>query len=234
MKTKTTPGPAEATTGAHPSDSHDMIRVTGARANNLKDVSVEISKRLLPYSPASRDPERVRWCSAPSPPNRSGSSTRPTAYSCRGSCRHRPGPRRCARWTAHRAVPVCPTTGEPPVGAGTDIGLRMAGVHLRRVTRRRGRTSLRLRRRPNGRQPLNVDGITRRLCSPLHARPRLPKHRARSSGRRKVCGVVLTGVACSDRRQTARTSLRSILRAFFLHFPVPSVRSRRAPRVRPP
>src|SRR5262249_15884789 len=28
-------------------DSHDMIRVTGARVNNLKDVSVEIPKRRL-------------------------------------------------------------------------------------------------------------------------------------------------------------------------------------------
>ena len=31
----------------HPADSHDRIRVHGARANNLKDVSVEIPKRRL-------------------------------------------------------------------------------------------------------------------------------------------------------------------------------------------
>jgi len=31
----------------HPSDSHDLIRVQGARVNNLKDVSVEIPKRRL-------------------------------------------------------------------------------------------------------------------------------------------------------------------------------------------
>jgi excinuclease UvrABC ATPase subunit len=31
----------------HPADSHDLIRVRGARANNLKDVSVEIPKRRL-------------------------------------------------------------------------------------------------------------------------------------------------------------------------------------------
>ena len=31
----------------HPSDSHDLIRVRGARENNLKDVSVEIPKRRL-------------------------------------------------------------------------------------------------------------------------------------------------------------------------------------------
>src|SRR4051794_6201519 len=31
----------------HVADSHDLIRVTGARVNNLKDVSVEIPKRRL-------------------------------------------------------------------------------------------------------------------------------------------------------------------------------------------
>src|SRR6188768_3115338 len=31
----------------HPADSHDRIRVQGARVNNLKDVSVEIPKRRL-------------------------------------------------------------------------------------------------------------------------------------------------------------------------------------------
>ena len=34
-------------TGAHPADSHDLIRVHGAQENNLKDVSVEIPKRRL-------------------------------------------------------------------------------------------------------------------------------------------------------------------------------------------
>src|SRR5205085_4722079 len=32
---------------AHAADSHDLIRVLGARVNNLKDVSVEIPKRRL-------------------------------------------------------------------------------------------------------------------------------------------------------------------------------------------
>ncbi|WP_435769863.1 ATP-binding cassette domain-containing protein [Nocardioides sp. SYSU DS0651] len=32
---------------AHPADTHDLIRVQGARENNLKDVSVEIPKRRL-------------------------------------------------------------------------------------------------------------------------------------------------------------------------------------------
>ncbi len=34
-------------TKQHPADSHDLIRVQGARVNNLKDVSVEIPKRRL-------------------------------------------------------------------------------------------------------------------------------------------------------------------------------------------
>ncbi len=37
------PAPA----GQHPADRHDLIRVRGARENNLKDVSVEIPKRRL-------------------------------------------------------------------------------------------------------------------------------------------------------------------------------------------
>ena len=42
MATRTdTPSPE------HAADSHDLIRVRGARVNNLKDVSVEIGKRRL-------------------------------------------------------------------------------------------------------------------------------------------------------------------------------------------
>ena len=36
-----------ASSRQHPADSHDLIRVQGARENNLKDVSVEIPKRRL-------------------------------------------------------------------------------------------------------------------------------------------------------------------------------------------
>ncbi|HEY5699738.1 MAG TPA: excinuclease ABC subunit UvrA, partial [Acidimicrobiales bacterium] len=43
-KAKTTDTKAPASTEA---DSHDLIRVHGARVNNLKDVSVEIAKRRL-------------------------------------------------------------------------------------------------------------------------------------------------------------------------------------------
>ncbi|MGY1808236.1 ATP-binding cassette domain-containing protein [Blastococcus sp. SYSU D00669] len=38
---------ADPQTAAHPADSHDLIRVHGARENNLKDVSIEIPKRRL-------------------------------------------------------------------------------------------------------------------------------------------------------------------------------------------
>ena len=43
LATRTDPQAAEL----HLADSHDLIRVTGARVNNLKDVSVEIPKRRL-------------------------------------------------------------------------------------------------------------------------------------------------------------------------------------------
>src|SRR4249919_1474452 len=41
MKKETT------STSAHEADSHDLIRVQGARVNNLKDISVELPKRRL-------------------------------------------------------------------------------------------------------------------------------------------------------------------------------------------
>ncbi|WP_161927191.1 ATP-binding cassette domain-containing protein [Gordonia crocea] len=39
--------PATTPARAHPADSHDLIRVVGARVNNLRDVSVELPKRRL-------------------------------------------------------------------------------------------------------------------------------------------------------------------------------------------
>jgi ABC-type transport system involved in cytochrome bd biosynthesis fused ATPase/permease subunit len=36
-----------ATPSKHPADSHDLIRVQGARENNLKDVSIDLPKRRL-------------------------------------------------------------------------------------------------------------------------------------------------------------------------------------------
>ncbi|MFJ2439077.1 ATP-binding cassette domain-containing protein [Streptomyces sp. NPDC087658] len=45
---KDTRSPAKSVaTGPHIADSHDLIRVHGARVNNLKDVSIEIPKRRL-------------------------------------------------------------------------------------------------------------------------------------------------------------------------------------------
>ncbi|MGB0101202.1 MAG: excinuclease ABC subunit UvrA [Nocardioides sp.] len=41
------PAKKAAAVGEHPADSHDLIRVIGARVNNLRDVSVEIPKRRL-------------------------------------------------------------------------------------------------------------------------------------------------------------------------------------------
>jgi excinuclease UvrABC ATPase subunit len=46
MTTATTTG-EEATAARHAADRHDLIRVLGARVNNLKDISVEIPKRRL-------------------------------------------------------------------------------------------------------------------------------------------------------------------------------------------
>ncbi|MFF2824374.1 ATP-binding cassette domain-containing protein [Arthrobacter koreensis] len=45
MSTATDPAPQSPT--VHPADSHGLIRVMGARENNLKDISVEIPKRRL-------------------------------------------------------------------------------------------------------------------------------------------------------------------------------------------
>jgi hypothetical protein len=56
----------------HVADSHDLIRVQGARVNNLKDVSVEIPKRRLTVVTGVPARLRARWCSARSPRSHSG------------------------------------------------------------------------------------------------------------------------------------------------------------------
>jgi hypothetical protein len=68
-------------TDVRPADRHDLIRVQGARENNLKDVSVEIPKRRLtvftelgragfrvdtileprPSTPGARIPDTIVW-----------------------------------------------------------------------------------------------------------------------------------------------------------------------------
>ena len=53
-------------------DSHDLIRVHGARVNNLKNVNIEIPKRRLTVFTGVSGSARAHWCSARSPPNRSG------------------------------------------------------------------------------------------------------------------------------------------------------------------
>jgi ABC-type transport system involved in cytochrome bd biosynthesis fused ATPase/permease subunit len=68
----------------HAADSHDLIRVHGARVNNLKDVSVEIPKRRLTVFTGVSGSGK--------------SSTRPTAPSCRVSCPRWHGPRSTS-WT---------------------------------------------------------------------------------------------------------------------------------------
>ena len=47
MSTATRTDTPPATGADHPADNHDLIRVHGARVNNLKDVSVELPKRRL-------------------------------------------------------------------------------------------------------------------------------------------------------------------------------------------
>jgi hypothetical protein len=47
MASSNTPARRSVGERGHPADSHDRIRVQGARENNLKDVSVEIPKRRL-------------------------------------------------------------------------------------------------------------------------------------------------------------------------------------------
>ena len=55
----------------HAADSHDLIRVQGARVNNLKDVSVELPKRRLTAFTGVSGSGKSSLVSARSPPNRS-------------------------------------------------------------------------------------------------------------------------------------------------------------------
>jgi excinuclease UvrABC ATPase subunit len=54
----------------HVAGSHDLIRVQGARENNLKDVSVEIPKHWLTVFTGVSGSGKS-WCSARSPRSRS-------------------------------------------------------------------------------------------------------------------------------------------------------------------
>ena len=56
----------------HVADGHDLIRVQGARENNLKDIRVELPKRRLTVFTGVSGSGKARWCSARSPRSRSG------------------------------------------------------------------------------------------------------------------------------------------------------------------
>lgn len=59
--------------GQHTADSHDLIRVVGARENNLKEVNVELPKRRLTvFTGVSSARARARWSLPPSRPRASG------------------------------------------------------------------------------------------------------------------------------------------------------------------
>jgi excinuclease UvrABC ATPase subunit len=53
-------------------DSHELIRVHGARVNNLKDVSIEIPKRRVTVFTGVSGSGKSRWCSTRSPRSRGG------------------------------------------------------------------------------------------------------------------------------------------------------------------
>jgi excinuclease UvrABC ATPase subunit len=56
----------------HVADRHDLIRVHGARVNNLKDLSVEIPKRRLTVFTGVSGSGKSSLCSTRSPRSRSG------------------------------------------------------------------------------------------------------------------------------------------------------------------
>ncbi len=53
-------------------DSHEVIRVHGARENNLRDVDIEIPKRRLTVFTGVSGSGKSSWCSTRSPRSRSG------------------------------------------------------------------------------------------------------------------------------------------------------------------
>ena len=67
-------------------DSHDLIRVTGARENNLKDVNVELPKRRLTVFTGVSGSGKSSLVFDTIAAESQRLSTRPTARSCRASC----------------------------------------------------------------------------------------------------------------------------------------------------
>ena len=76
----------------HAADSHDLIRVHGARVNNLKDVSVEIPKRRLTVFTGVSGSGKSSLVFDTIAAESQRLITRPTALSCRASCRRSRGP----------------------------------------------------------------------------------------------------------------------------------------------
>ncbi|MFO0889079.1 MAG: hypothetical protein U0790_08010 [Isosphaeraceae bacterium] len=79
--------------GQHPADSHDRIRVQGARENNLKDVSVEIPKRRLTVFTGVSGSGKSSLVFGTIAAESQRLINETYKRSCRASCRHWPGPR---------------------------------------------------------------------------------------------------------------------------------------------
>ena len=59
--------PTKESTASHTADSHELIRVLGARVNNLRDVNVEIPKRRLTASISAAAPASTWTGKSPTP-----------------------------------------------------------------------------------------------------------------------------------------------------------------------
>jgi excinuclease UvrABC ATPase subunit len=79
----------------HVADSHDLIRVQGARVNNLKDVSVEIPKRRLTVFTGVSGSGKSSLVFDTIAAESQRLTTRRTAPSCRASC---------PRWRGRRST----------------------------------------------------------------------------------------------------------------------------------
>ena len=91
-KKTNTPAPASASAW-HAADSHDVIRVHGARVNNLKDVSIEIPKRRLTVFTGVSGSGKSSLVFGTIAAESQRLIKRPTARSYRGSCRRLCAPR---------------------------------------------------------------------------------------------------------------------------------------------
>jgi len=79
----------------HGADSHDLIRVHGARVNNLKDISLKIPKRRLTVFTGVSGSGKSSLVFGTIAAQSHRLITRPTAPSCMASCR---------RWRGRRSM----------------------------------------------------------------------------------------------------------------------------------